>query len=67
MRLMTNLRKNALQKTFSKKNDDFADEDDDFQDDFKIKEARKTQDTCTKSIRFRSVPEQLKTQPVTSK
>ena len=51
-------------KHFFKKNDSF-DEDDDFQDDFKIKEARKTKAPAPK-VPASERPRQIKTQPVTS-
>lgn len=51
-------------KHFFKKNDSF-DEDDDFQDDFKIKEARKTKAPAPK-VPVSERPRQIKTQPVTS-
>ena len=51
-------------KHFFKKNDSF-DEDDDFQDDFKIKEARKTKAPAPKAPASER-PRQIKTQPVTS-
>ena len=66
MRLMTNLRKNALRRNiFSRRTTSF-DEDDDFQDDFKIKEARKAKSTCAERQPASERPRQLKAQPVTS-